>query len=366
MRYFSVVCTVVYIFIACQNDNQQQLPPRENCSNGIDDDGDGFTDCDDYECAWSSFCQPAVEICNNGIDDDGDQMIDCQDYDCAGNSVCQSVDPVCGNGILEYGEQCDSWNLDDYDCWTLGYSGGTLNCTAQCTFTVSACFQCANGQCEMGENEVNCPEDCDGPSLCGNGVIDYGEECDASNLNGLTCRNMAAGYTGGILRCASYCLYDVSACYYCGNGHCESGENVFNCQVDCQYLSNCGNGVCENGESSLNCPSDCHVNTGNCGNAIIDSGESCDGANLGGQTCVSLGYDYGTLSCASNCQFNVAYCVNISTGEICNNGIDDDGNGAVDCFDDACFSDPFCRIAVCGDGFCDPGETHADCPADCP
>jgi len=48
------------------------------------------------------------------------------------------------------------------------------------------------------------------------------------------------------------------------------------------------------------------VNT--CGNNIKDAGEQCDGSDLGGQTCVGLGYTGGTLSCLSNCQFDKSGC----------------------------------------------------------
>ena len=46
-----------------------------------------------------------------------------------------------------------------------------------------------------------------------------------------------------------------------------------------------------------------------CGNGIVETGEVCDTSNLDGQTCVSQGYDAGTLYCASDCySFNVSGC----------------------------------------------------------
>lgn len=44
-----------------------------------------------------------------------------------------------------------------------------------------------------------------------------------------------------------------------------------------------------------------------CGNNVIESGEQCDSGNLGGQTCVSLGFTGGTLSC-NLCNFNTNSC----------------------------------------------------------
>ncbi|GIW65660.1 MAG: hypothetical protein KatS3mg094_179 [Candidatus Parcubacteria bacterium] len=47
---------------------------------------------------------------------------------------------------------------------------------------------------------------------------------------------------------------------------------------------------------------------GICGNNFKEPGEECDGPDLGGQSCVSLGYSGGTLSCNSNCTFNTSQC----------------------------------------------------------
>ena len=47
-------------------------------------------------------------------------------------------------------------------------------------------------------------------SLCGNGVIDQGEQCDGSNLAGQTCSSR--GYTGGTLSCNSTCTINTSQC----------------------------------------------------------------------------------------------------------------------------------------------------------
>jgi len=63
----------------------------------------------------------------------------------------------------------------------------------------------------------------------------------------------------------------------------------------------CGNGVCDADETPLLCPVDCGNVT--CGNDFIDGedDEVCDGSDLGGQTCVSLGHVGGTLACDSDC-----------------------------------------------------------------
>ena len=107
---------------------------------------------------------------------------------------------VCGNGIVEPGEECDNENLNGFDCTDFGYDDPAgLTCTASCVFDTSGCSDdstavCGNGIVEPGEEcddgvnnsdtEPNaCRTDCLLPS-CGDGVVDSGEECDDGIDNG--------------------------------------------------------------------------------------------------------------------------------------------------------------------------------------
>src|ERR1700690_1364423 len=47
-------------------------------------------------------------------------------------------------------------------------------------------------------------------ATCGNGRVDPGEDCEASNLNGTTCASL--GFQGGALACAASCRFDTSSC----------------------------------------------------------------------------------------------------------------------------------------------------------
>ncbi|MFH2009580.1 MAG: hypothetical protein ABI333_23510, partial [bacterium] len=38
-------------------------PMETSCTNGIDDDGDGLTDCADVDCAGDPSCAPAHDCC---------------------------------------------------------------------------------------------------------------------------------------------------------------------------------------------------------------------------------------------------------------------------------------------------------------
>jgi len=63
-----------------------------SCSNGTDDDGNGFADCKDLNCQISpavTVCpaEKGYDACHNGTDDDGDGKVDCVDVTCYGSPV---------------------------------------------------------------------------------------------------------------------------------------------------------------------------------------------------------------------------------------------------------------------------------------
>ena len=79
---------------------------------------------------------------------------------------------------------------------------------------------------------------------------------------------------------------------------------------------NCGDGVCDGSETASSCAADC-----GCGNGEVNPGEECDGANLGGGTCVGATQHGGTLRCKADCTYDVSGCTLAS----CGNGVLDLG-----------------------------------------
>ncbi|MDA3863742.1 MAG: hypothetical protein PF689_07725 [Deltaproteobacteria bacterium] len=101
-------------------DNNCKLILVEDCTNGQDDDYDGWIDCMDPDCFGGENC--TTEICNNGYDDDDDGLIDCLDPDCVQASNCTIVE-ICDNGI------------DDN-------ANGNIDCEDSSCFDHPACGNC--------------------------------------------------------------------------------------------------------------------------------------------------------------------------------------------------------------------------------
>jgi hypothetical protein len=45
-----------------------------------------------------------------------------------------------------------------------------------------------------------------------------------------------------------------------------------------------------------------------CGNSVAEAGEDCDGPDLGGGTCATEGFDYGSLLCTGSCTYDTTSC----------------------------------------------------------
>ncbi|MCB9492533.1 MAG: hypothetical protein H6674_10760 [Dehalococcoidia bacterium] len=131
------------------------------CDNGADDDGDGATDCDDPGCATAGACSPAPPetgdvLCDNGADDDGDGATDCDDPGCAAAAACSPPPPETGDALCDNGADDDgdgATDCDDPGCAT------AVACAAPGRENTAA--TCANGVDDDGDGATDCDDaDC--------------------------------------------------------------------------------------------------------------------------------------------------------------------------------------------------------------
>jgi hypothetical protein len=277
---------------ACMSDPACINRKQETCDNGIDDDGNGLVDCKDPACFGDKACTvPGKEICNNNLDDDGDGLTDCKDTDCATDPTCKVIpgDEICDNGKDDNGD-------------------GLADCTDPKCKTFPACLQAA------------CVPDVDFGAIASSG---------ASVTRTVTTTGATASYTtcappGGVARVGSFSLATAA------DVKLDFGQGSGMAHVVALFRAGVGQ-TCDRN------PVECL--------AVGDK-------PTGTQTYTALAPGTYWLIVQSYAASSTgATKVTLSTGkpgtpEICNNGIDDDGDGAMDCADLDCAASSTCNLCV--------------------
>jgi hypothetical protein len=304
-----------------------------------------------------------------------------------GDTSDTSPEPMCGNGMVEPPEECDigpgntmgascTDECTDNDCGD-GYVGYGESCDPPGRGCGRDCIfeSCGDGDLDPGEEcdwamTPMCSMTCMLPG-CGDGIIDaaLGEQCEGMNLGGASC--LTFGYVLGELQCDLNCHFIVSDCTNCGDDMLQGGE---------QCDGPAGPQTCEAAgfdEGTLACTA-CLLDVSGCvtymcGNGMLEGIEECDGADLGGNTCASLGYaPTDDLACL-NCVLDPTACTLCGNGmldvgetcdmgapfpDMCNEVPPFDNSAAVTCNNATCMID---TTMCCGDDDDDPCMGDDDC-----
>lgn len=135
---------------------------------------------------------------------------------------------------------------------------------------------------------------------CGDGVIEFPEQCEASDLDGVEGCSDLGYYTDGPVTCAADCTFDRSQCAgICGDGTVDPGEACDARAVE--VVAQCDDealGFYDAGEVHCNaaCQYDTTSCTGYCGDNEINGAEVCDGKPPTAG-CIGYGFDRGALTC---------------------------------------------------------------------
>jgi cysteine-rich repeat protein len=126
----------------------------------------------------------------------------CGDDDNPGNQNNNSAG--CGDGVVGGDEACDGEDVQGETCEALGYHGGQVLCTSDCTLDISVCELVGR---------------------CGDGYLqEPHEQCDGSDLSDAPCAVVDPIYGHGALICNDDCTFDLTDCSVCGDGVWESSE----------------------------------------------------------------------------------------------------------------------------------------------
>ena len=276
--------------------------------------------------------------------------------------------------------------IDRFD-YTADLGGGVLD-----SATVRVLVRCVCGdgildageQCDLGSGNGALPKRCSTSCLlnieCGDGIVDPGEECDDDNLtsgDGCSARcTLESACGNGVIEGAEECDDGNAVSGDACNANCvlpRCGDG--NVDVQAPFSEQCDMGLNNSNSASSSCSTLCKV-IAHCGNSKLELGEQCDDGNVSsGDGCSSVctvegKCGNGSLESGEECDPNVqttqcggkaactmlCFCANYcGDGRLGGTEQCDDGNAASG---DGCRAN--CTAEVCGDGMLDAGEQCDD------
>ena len=308
---------------------------------------------------------PAETNCSDGIDNNGNGLTDCADPDCGG-FVFPNPETTCGQGACASTGNLECRNLGQFDTCQPGSP------TAEGPFDDASCSDTIDNDCDgdTDANDSDCtapPEVCDdGIDNNGNGLVDCADpQCDGFAFTDVTTCGVGACASTGSVICQNSGEFDTCQPFTPG------AEGPFDDASCGDGIDNDCDGDTDTNDSDCTAPPEvCDDGVDNNGNGLVDCADpQCDGftftdvttcgvgacAATGNLECRNLGQvdtcqpgtpenegPYGDPSCSdgidNNCN-NQADDADSSCQpgpEICDNNIDDNNDGLVDCADPQC------------------------------
>ncbi|MCY1020258.1 hypothetical protein [Pyxidicoccus sp. MSG2] len=297
------------------------------CSDGIDNDHNGYKDCQDYACSknphvtvcpeatWSPLAkESSAEACSDGKDNDGDGKTDCADPQCGMRGFCQQSRP----SNSEFAEDlCADGKDNDGD----GYKD-------------SQDYSCVNYSGEAGDEECSDLLDNDGDGL--------GDCADPGCMPLAACaRGPVLALTSGFEELSDAACSDGVDNDLDGDVDCADRE----CRINPKVTSACG---------SERTPVNCSDGIDNDGDGNVDCNDSGCSGNPYAKVCEPETYPF----------------LQEATAATCSDGLDNDADGYKDCYDYQCSNSPLAgtvcgstenTVAQCTDGVDNDGDFVIDC-----
>ncbi|MGM0596152.1 MAG: hypothetical protein ACQES9_03860 [Myxococcota bacterium] len=321
-------------------DNNCKLILTEDCTNGLDDDNNGWIDCMDPACFGSEHC--TNEICHNGYDDDDDGLIDCQDPDCVQAGNC-TINEICDNGIDDNANgniDCeDSSCFDHPACGNCDYNQDILFPAPDQSSILDATELIHNFNyfcLESSKKSWITRLQLDQPVSL---EITLEKVSDATDFVLALSREEEPGTSCGLddLYCYTYSSPDSTSLATLqlippGTYRFAFNPGSYNGKVFLNYgepkLENCTDGFDNDDDGLVDCEDPDCIDLPVCKEEICDNNIDDDGDGL--------------VDCEDpDCE---VFC---APPEQCDNNIDDDLDGKIDCGDSDCIGDPACQTTSC-------------------